>query len=277
MTTDATPQTIKDNLTKYGLVALYNDQDPLMSTYIQIAHSYKTSKMTAGNFSATAVACMIARKVLYFKKTPGDCPLKTSYSFGPGATVSKAAGIAGLGLETAATGTALATTGGVSISAAGGVAVGLATAASIVGLAALPFTIWAAFSAHHAAAVAKEQETICEILSAVNPSFDQIDTAVGNGSVAAADAIKGLEQMRVQATNALKNSGIYQNCNAACYIIGYLNCVTDLRELLYKQTADVSGGGLAPSATSVANSLSQTNGVVGIGLAALAAKAGGLI
>lgn len=271
----ATPQDIKNSLDKYALGALYNDQDPLMQTYIQIANSYKTAKMSAGNFAATCVACMIARKILYFKQHPGDCPLQTSYSFGPGATVSKAAGIASLGLESAATGTALATTGTVAVTA-GTTAASLAAAASIVGLAALPFTVWAAFNAHHAAAVAKEQATLCQIISAVNPSFDQIDAAVANNSLPVADAVRGLEQMRIQAVNALKNSGIYQNCNAACYVIGYMNAVIDLREMLYKQSSSLGGSGNAPSGQSIAGTLSQTNGVVGVALAALAAKAGGV-
>lgn len=264
----ATPQQIKDALGKFGLASLYNDQDPLMPMYSQIASSYKTAKMSAGNFEATAVACQIAKKVLYFKKTPGDCPLQTSYSFGPGANISKAAGIAGLGASSVASIGGLA---GVSIAASA------ATAATVIGLVALPFTIWAAFEAHHTAAVAKEQATLCEIISSVNPSFDQLDAAVQSGQIDAQTCITAIDQMRTQAKNAFRNSGVYQNCNAACYIEGYMNCVCDIRKLLYQQSSTVSGTGNAPSAKTVAGALTQTNGVVGIALAALAAKFGGVI
>lgn len=271
MGTTATPQQIKDALGKFGLASLYNDQDPLMPMYSQIADSYKTANMSAGNFQATAIACQIARKVLYFKKVPGDCPLQTSYSFGPGAVVSKAGGIAALGASSFAAGAT--TFGG---AAAAGIAASAATAATVIGLVALPFTIWAAFEAHHAAAVAKEQATLCQIISSVNPSFDQLDAAVQSGEIDAHTYIAAIDQMRTQAKNTIRNSGVYQNCNAACYIEGYLNCVCDIRKLLYQQSSTVAGTGNAPSAKTVAGALTQTNGVVGIALAALAAKVGGV-
>lgn len=263
----ATPEAIKAALTQFGLAPLYNEQDALMPTYIQIANSYKTAKMAAGNFAASAVACQIARKVIYFKKVPGDCPLQTSYSFGPGMVISKAGGIAGLGASSVSAGAALAGSAGVAASAA--------TAATVIGLAVLPFTIWGMFTAHHAQAVAREQADLCQIISAVNPSFDQLDAAVASGQLDAQSYIATIEQLRTQAKNALKNSGVYQNCNAACYLEGYLNCVCDIRKILMQQTSDVSSGS-GPSAKSVANGLVQTNGAVGIALAAVAAKVAGV-
>lgn len=256
----ATPETIKQALQNAGLVSFYNPNDPLMATYIQIASSYKTNKMGAGNFLATAVACQIVRKILYWKKTPGDCPMQSTYSFGPGMAVSKAGGFAGLGASSVAAGATLA--------GATGVAAGAALAATGIGLAVLPFTIWGMFSAHHAAAVAREQADICQIVSAVNPSFDQLDAAVAAGNLSAEQYIATIEQLRSQAKNALINSGVYQNCNAACYIEGYLNCVCDIRKILYQQSQS--------PAKSVAAGLVQSNGAVGVALAALAAKFAGV-
>jgi hypothetical protein len=277
----ASPDEIKKALNNFALGSLYNDQDPLMETYIQIANSYKTQKMSAGNFPANAVACQIARHVIYFKKVPGDCPLQSSYSFGPGAVVSKAGGFAALGASSVAAGATLAAGGTGAVAAGGtaaaGIATAAATAATVIGLAVLPFTVWAAFTAHHAAAVAKEQANICEIISAVNPSFDQLDAAVQAGQISAQAYIAALEQLRLQAKNALKNSGVYQNCNAACYIEGYLNCVCDIRKILYQQSSSVAGGGDAPSAKVVAGQLVQTNGIFGLALAGVAAKLTGVI
>jgi hypothetical protein len=50
-----------------------------------------------------------------------------------------------------------------------------------------------------------------------------------------------------------------------------------LRELLDKQSSSVAGPGNAPSAQTVAGGLVQSNTAVGVALAALAAKVGGVI
>lgn len=267
----ATPQAIQSSLQSAGLIAMWNANDPLLPTYIQIADSYKTSKMGAGNFSAFAVACQIAKHVLYWKKTPGDCQSQTSYSMGPGGTVSKAGGLAG---STASEAVNLG--GQLGADTTSGILSGVASAVPLISLATLPFTIWGVFTAHHAAAVQKEQASLCQIVSALNPSFDQLDSYVANGQMSVQQVLAAIEQMRTQAKNAFRNSGVYQNCNAACYLEGYMNCVCDIRKLLYNQSSQASGNGAAPSAPAVAASLMQNNSAFGIALAALAAHGVGV-
>lgn len=259
--------TVQDFLQKYGVAGLWNANDPYSTLYDQIANTYKTNK-TPPDFVAYAKACMIARMFLYFKQSPGDCPLATKVSSGNvGADISRIGGFGALGASTVATGASIAGIAGKAVASVAG------EAASVIGLAALPFTIWGIFSAHHAQAVAVEQTDLCAVASQVNSVWQNIDAAVASGSMTATQAISYLTQL--QATVKQFLSQITQDCNAACVSTRAINCVNDFRTYLYKN-AQQSIPGIGGSAQQIASGLVQSNGAVIAGIAAVGAHLAGV-
>jgi hypothetical protein len=156
-------------------------------------------------------ACLYAGRLLYGKNnvglppSGGDCGSQSSISLGPASLVTKTAGLAGAGLGASA---------GVATLVGSSAALGIGEAASIVGLAALPFTIWGVFGAEHAAAVQKEQTTLCSVAVAYNTWATAIEAQIQSGKVSAADASAASDAVVTQLVEAMQS--IRKTCNFAC-------------------------------------------------------------
>jgi hypothetical protein len=139
----------------------------------------------------------------------------------------------------AATGVSAAVVGALG-GAAGASAAGLgflATAVPIIGTAIaaglLPFEL---IFQHHAAAVAKEQGTICSCSQEINQWLDAVDQAVASGAVLPADGVSMVNQLSQQYTQCL--TGISAACspghtNAACDNKGVMEAMVLLRTWMY--------------------------------------------
>src|SRR6267142_3543544 len=169
-----------------------------------------------------ARASLQAGRLIYWKNTPGDCPMPSKVSLGPGASIAKVGslGLAGVGADSTIS---LATTGGAGIGASaggagaalGGIPALAGTIATGVGLALIPLVIWNIISAHHKIAVAREQATLCDVTQAYNQWEDTIETGIANGSMTVLDAKNAVPLMEQQLMAAMQ--AIRKECNAACY------------------------------------------------------------
>jgi hypothetical protein len=74
--------------------------------------------------------------------------------------------------------------------------------------------IFSTLFAHHAAAVKKEQSTLCSAVPAANNYLNLIDQAVSSGQIDAQHALAALDSLDGDFRSAV--SGIYKSCNAAC-------------------------------------------------------------
>jgi hypothetical protein len=85
--------------------------------------------------------------------------------------------------------------------------------------------------AHHAAAVAREQSTLCGAVPQVNKALSEVDAAVTSGSISAAEADFELDQIDAEFHQAV--APIVKQCNAACAIEGLLDGIVIARKQEY--------------------------------------------
>lgn len=215
----------------------YDENDPLTHVYANLVAMYSNDSQFKGTVRGNAAgieACLRAKQVLYWKNTPGDC--------GTGTQISASALQQGAktGLLAAGTLTSLASAG-VFGGAAGSsgiaaevssVAVSGAFAAATagIGLALVPVF---AIIAHHKAAVAKEQGTLCEVTTFVNNGF----AAVRDANVDWKTKQQYFKQIAQQALDGAaivtqKHTG---TCNAGCMVGNTILAMRDLYILLYAQ------------------------------------------
>ena len=146
---------------------------------------------SSSNFTmCLTMACLIARRLIYYKCTPGDCGAPGT-NFGGGALPAIQAATAGLG--TAASVDPEPISKGI-----------LAGVAAIMG----------GFTAAHAAAVANEQSTICEVAVNTNRYLQALEQAVKGGQLTADSAASVVNQLATQFDVILQ--AITKSCNAAC-------------------------------------------------------------
>lgn len=129
--------------------------------------------------------------------------------------IQKGSSYAGLAVGTAA-----------SLSHAGvGAVAGLAHLAPILGPIgigiALVIAPLAFVFAHHAKAVALEQNDLCGAFRKVNPLLDDIDANFYAGNITADQAAQGLDYLRQDITHLLQD--IRKSCNAACVMLHELD------------------------------------------------------
>lgn len=147
----------------------------------------------------------------------GDCGGESSISLGVSSTIGKVDSLAGtavaatgvIGAVSAGGSTAFAAT---ALGAATG-ALGIATAG--LGLALLPFIL---ISKHHAVAVAREQNTLCDVVIAYDQFADQIEPLIQSGQMSLANAIDILDKVNTELQNSLDviAQGSGAQCNAGC-------------------------------------------------------------
>jgi hypothetical protein len=116
------------------------------------------------------------------------------------------------------------------------------TAIPIVGgfLSSIAGAIEGLIGRHHAAAVAKEQETLCAIVPGINYQMDQLDAAVASGQISIEQEIEQLQQTLGQLTAAV--ASIEQNCNESCVIEDELSANIALRQWMAVNLEMMSGG-----------------------------------
>jgi hypothetical protein len=115
--------------------------------------------------------------------------------------------------------------------------------------------------AHHSAAVAQEQTTLCTIVPQVNQAFASLDAGVVSGKVSVADAITSLDSVGRAYKQGV--SGIIQedpsHCNAACYIDGEVQEQIAERKRLYAGAAPPGGlqGGISNASAAITSSFTK--------------------
>jgi len=226
--------TVQSYLTKAGLSSAFDPNDPLTDTYANLVALYHDPAKN-GQVSMFIESCLRARRIIYWKNTPGDCGTQTQVNIG---TTNKIVG----------TIQSLSAKDPEPISHAI-----LSVAGFITGI----------FGAHHAAAVQKEQTTLCEVALYFNTYCQQVIQQGTTGN----DAKKIFTQVRDNAKSAV--AAIEKPCNAGCFVHHTLDALTDLFIKLY-------------GVESVAAQLNPKNpsavglkpGTLGIGEIALAGGAG---
>lgn len=243
-TTDAAVQAF---LNDRGLGAFWNSADPLQATYDQIVALYAPTGQQAKVSQDTRTfmyGCLMARQVPARKKVNGDCGTSTSISPPTGALISGGIGAATTTIGAAST-VSLAATGGAGIgasaagagSALGGLPAVFGALAGPLALAALPFGIWAAISAHHKAAVNAEQTADCSATNYFNQYSQAIVQAVQQGSLDWRTAKTYLDSILASSLGPLGATAQSNPCNAGCVTSLALKCVHDLLVILYAQPA----------------------------------------
>lgn len=136
-----------------------------------------------------AVACLIARRLIYYKCTPGDC------------------GQPGFAL-TGWSGTEMGVTKGLAVAAAADaepISKGI-----LSGMAA----VFGGFTAAHTAAVQTEQTTLCQVAVNYNQAAQGLEQAVEQGLMLPAQAASVMDQITQELDQVL--AGIAKPCNASC-------------------------------------------------------------
>lgn len=202
-------------------------------------------------FVTQATAMLIARGIIYFKAVPGDCGRATP--IGTGESQGEQAAVAG-------------------ISAMAG--------AALPGIGPFINAIAGIFGAAHAAAVAKEQTTICQVAGVINQVFAYYDAQVRTGKISPSTAYAGIQNFMQQVSEQLQT--IEQTCNAACWTQGFLAAHSDFVEYYYPAIAPPSifpgvPGGIVYDAEEVLGAplnavgikTTPTELIVGLGLLAI--------
>jgi hypothetical protein len=175
------------------------------------------------NASAYKIACeamLRAGRLFYQKSTPGDCGSPSAL---PGITSGQITGLAGTG--------ASALTG---VIGAAGIIGGAATLGITSAISVAVAGIEDIF-AHHAQAVANEQDTICRVMLYFNGAKQSIDSAVRNAQISSDAGMAYLKQVIQSAKTGLQT--IVKTCNAACWYIGYLNAFSNYSTTWYDTIA----------------------------------------
>lgn len=113
-----------------------------------------------------------------------------------------------------------------------------------------------AIFAHHAAAVKKEQSTLCAAVPAANQALQVIDEAVAGGQATPQQAIAALQNMPGEFQSQV--SGIYNDCNAACVMTEELKAICLVRASQYQDMIS----GAAQVVTAGGPNVTQPAGVI---------------
>jgi hypothetical protein len=193
----------------------YNPSDPFASYYAAVVARNTPPGANQANFAIACEGCLRARGLIYFKKTPGDCPVNYKVSNGELQAVS---------LGQAAAGTATGILG------AAGVIGGIATAGIGLGIAAGAGLIAEIFQ-NHAAAVKDEQSTLCNVAGLFNQVIAYLDSQVISGKLDPTDAVQILGQYCDQFDAQLDT--IKKQCDAACTYEGIISAHKDFASIYY--------------------------------------------
>jgi hypothetical protein len=209
----------------------------------QVAGGSPAVDTPASNF----VLHMRARHVIYYHQASGWPSFlngqETSYGDCGQATNTIPAGglkalsdvTTGLSAGVGISGAAVAAEGGAAAASAAGL--GALNAIPIVGtIAAIALLPLELIFAHHAAAVSKEQGTLCAWVQQINQWFDAVDQAVQTGAMLPADGITALQSMQAQFDTGV--ASVSEACtpgktNAACDIKGDVEALVLLRTWMY--------------------------------------------
>lgn len=222
-----------------GLAGRQSVTDPFASLYPTIAQRNMPASSPAGldHFTVVMTASLIARGIIYFKNSPGDCGASTPVNLAD-ATLAKTGGsVASAGLSI---GLGAAGIGGL---AAGGATLGLSVAITAV----------VAIFAHHDQAVANEQATICKVAGIVNQVIPQIDAAVRSGAISPSDGAGYIKNFVGQVNGQLGT--IEKTCNAACFYQGILNAHADFATSYYAALAPSQVSPIAPMSAPTSNGM----------------------
>lgn len=217
-----------------GLAGRRNPLDPFTSLYPEIA-TRNAPRNVSPDFPTVVEASLIARGLIYFKNSPGDCGTPTPLDL-ENASFAKAGG------SVASSGLSL----GLGLAGIGGAAAGAATAGLSVAITAVVeiFT-------HHAEAVANEQATICKVAGVTNQIIPHIDRLVATGAISPADGVGQMENF-VEQLNAQLGT-IEKTCNAACFYQGVMDAHADFVKTYYPALAPPQIAPVAPFSPPVAD------------------------
>jgi hypothetical protein len=171
------------------------------------------------DFVPYCTACLIARGIIYYKSTPGDCGTPTSLNL-ENAQITGAVGQVASGIA----------------SMAGGALPGIGIAVQAI----------QQIFAHHAQAVATEQATICQVAGVLNQVFAYYDTLVATGQLDPSDAYVGMQNFLNQASEQLQS--IEKTCNAACVYQGIIKAHAAFCQSYYPAIAPIQIAPHAPAA-----------------------------
>lgn len=235
---------------KYGAaqgLKAYNPNDPFASYYPVVSQRNMPLQATSKNNGGFLVICegmLRARGLIYYKKSPGDCPQQNVFS----SAANPSGELSDLKLgASAASGvsSAIGAIGVISGPATLGIGLGISVGAQAI----------AQIFTHHAQAVQTEQETICAVTSIFNQVIAALDKGVQNGTVDASDAVSIMGNYAQQANAQLET--IEKTCNAACYYQGLINAQVDFAGIYYpKISPNISSGN--PSNPSTQSSVSAS-------------------
>lgn len=189
--------------------------ESLRATCASIAQKHKPASSPA-NFVTACTACLIARGLIIWKNSPGDCgsPTQVDYS-DVQAVQSIASGISQM---------------------AGASLPGIGAAVKIV----------TDIFAHHDQAVANEQATNCAVANIVNSVLNHYDRLVANGNMSPSTAYAGMQSYLGQVRAKLAT--IEKTCNAACVWAGVVDAHSDFVQTYYPALAPVGFFSHAPGA-----------------------------
>jgi hypothetical protein len=169
-------------------------------------------------FTVPCTASVIARGIIYYKQNPGDCGLATQIQ--PSATTTDA------------------------VTAVSGIA--SMTGSVIPGIGPFLDQIIGIFGANHAAAVANEQATICQVAGIINQAIAYCDSLVISGKISPATGYAGLQAYVAQVKTQLQT--IEKKCNAACVYEAQLDAHVAFAQSYYAAIAPASAFVSAPGA-----------------------------
>jgi hypothetical protein len=190
------------------------------------------------DFALVCQASLIARGIIYFKSSPGDCGTPTPLNLGNAQLAGEA----------------------------GQIASGIASmaGASLPGIGVAVQAIQQIF-ANHAAAVQKEQTTICQVALVINQVIPYYDAQVRAGNISPSTAYAGMQNFIAQVTEQL--DGIKKTCDAACVYEGILNAHSRFVQQYWPQIAPPTIAPHAPGAPPSTLAPTAPGGVVSVGAA----------
>lgn len=210
-------------LQKFGLA--YNPNDQFAQNYQTIANN-ETPPNAPKDIRTTIESCLRARGILYYKSKPGDCALPSM----PSSSTVKT----GIQITESSLGAA-STLGTLGVAGLAGATTALSVATLGVGLAAIPVL---AIVQHHAAAVATEQATICNVAEMVNQAIPTADYQVQTGQLSPNDGITMMQYITQNAIQGLDT--IKKSCNAACVYEACLRAHMDFSKIYYPSISPIA-------------------------------------
>ncbi|MGH8135067.1 MAG: hypothetical protein ACRER4_01870 [Steroidobacteraceae bacterium] len=175
----------------------------------------------------------------YYKKTPGDCGTPAQMSAGKLTPILTAGGKAAVGTAPIAAASTSATFAAAApfLAIGGGIALAVGI---VVGI----------FKAHHAAAVAKEQGTLCVAVPGANDALSQIDAALRAGQLTAAAASAAYDQVLGSYVDYVRQiaKDNPSHCNAACVYGRMLRGIVAQRKLDLQKTPPAADQGVVAAA-----------------------------